>query len=84
MTTLELWNSDDCATFLRCSRRQFMERIRPVPTFPHPKYLPTIEGSSRPLWHAADVRAWAVAHLQHQKHEAPAYHNPHLHGPTGV
>lgn len=67
---IELWNSDDCATFLRCSRRQFMERIRPVPSFPKPLYLPTTEGSSRPLWHADDVRAWAVANLQSDKHPA--------------
>jgi hypothetical protein len=27
---MELWNSDDCAKFFRCSQRHFMERIAPV------------------------------------------------------
>jgi len=51
-----LWNSDDCAAFLRMSRRHFMERVKWVRSFPRPRYLPTMQGRSRPLWNPAEVR----------------------------
>lgn len=64
---LILWNSDDCAAFLRCSRRRFMEHIRPLPSFPPPRYLPTVEGSSRPLWFPDEVEMWAAANLSEHR-----------------
>lgn len=67
--TVELWNSDDCAAFLRCQRRHFLENFKPLPTFPRALYLPTIRGNSRPLWYAAEVQAWAAANLRPEKHE---------------
>lgn len=68
MIDLELWNSTDCATFFRCSRKHFMESIRPLPTFPRAAYLPTINGTGRALWRSEQVRAWAAANLQTRKH----------------
>jgi hypothetical protein len=72
----ELWNSTDCAAFFRCSRKHFMESIRPLPTFPRARYLPTIHGTGRALWQADEVRAWAAANLrearQSGKPPAPA------------
>jgi hypothetical protein len=64
---LQLWNSSDCAAFFRCSRKHFMESIRPLPTFPRARYLPTKNGTGRALWNAADVRAWAVTALRPQR-----------------
>lgn len=65
---LELWNSDDVADFLRCARGHFNARIKPLPTFPRPRTLPVMMGGrltrSRPLWVAAEVRAWAVENLE--------------------
>jgi len=70
---IELWNSSDCAEFFRCSRRHFMERMKPLPDFPKASYLPTLgDGKSRPLWHPHEVRAWAAANLTRGKHAAPA------------
>lgn len=67
---LELWNSTDCAAFFRCSRKHFMESIRPLPTFPRARYLPTVNGTGRALWDVAEVRAWAAANLRAER-EAP-------------
>lgn len=64
---LELWNSNDCAAFFRCSRKNFMEAIRPLPTFPRAQYLPTMRGTSRALWKPDEVRAWAAAHLRESR-----------------
>jgi len=58
LTTLPNWNSDDCAAYLRCCQRHFMERIKPLPSFPKCLRHPTINGLSRPLWKSADVINW--------------------------
>lgn len=60
---VELWNSDDCANFFRCSQRHFMERIAPVPTFPQRRYIPTVSGRAGPYWVAKDVMFYAVPEL---------------------
>jgi hypothetical protein len=64
---IELWTSEDAATFLRCDRRHFNARIKPLPGFPRPRTLPSlVDGRvtrSRPLWIAAEVRAWAAENL---------------------
>ena len=59
-TTGELayWNSTDCAAFLRCTRRHFIERIKPLYSFPHARYLMRLDGTvSRPLWLDKKVQA---------------------------
>lgn len=58
------WNSTDCAAFFRCTRKHFMERIRPLPSFPRAMRMPTMVGLSRPLWTIADVQTWAESNLR--------------------
>lgn len=61
---MELWNSNDCAQFFRCTVKHFTDRIKPVPSFPRPRTLPTAFGRSRPYWLPQEVREWAEKHLE--------------------
>lgn len=60
---IELWNSDDCAKFFRCSQRHFMERMAPVPGFPPRRYIPTVSGRAGPYWLSSDVMQYAIPEL---------------------
>jgi predicted DNA-binding transcriptional regulator AlpA len=64
------WNSTDCADFFRCTRRHFMEQIKPHHTFPRPVYMPRVDGAvGRPLWRASEVQAWAENHGRAERRE---------------
>lgn len=61
---VQLWNSDDCAEWFRCTQRHFMEKIAPQPGFPTRFSYPTVSGRSRPVWDAESVRQWTEKNLQ--------------------
>jgi hypothetical protein len=51
-----IWDSEDCAHYLKCSRKHFTDRISKMPSFPEPvKHL-----SCR--WLMTDVVKWASSH----------------------
>lgn len=74
--TSELWNSDDCATYLRCSRRHFMMRIKTASGFPPAIHLPMLGGKTRPLWRADDVRAYVDGFARPRQNHASSLPAP--------
>ena len=56
-----IWNAQDCADYLKVSRKHFLRDLRYRDGFP--KQLPwSLEG--RPRWSAQEVRDWGL--LRHQ------------------
>lgn len=59
----QLWNSKECAAYLRKSVTVFMQHIAAHPSFPKRIRTPgTRGGESMPLWRAAEVAEWAFKH----------------------
>ncbi|MFW1676406.1 hypothetical protein ACFVYJ_01310 [Pontibacter sp. JAM-7] len=60
-----LWDSEQCASYLRQSRRNFVDRTSKHPSFPKPLRTTTTEvkGASKKVcncWYASEVIAWAA------------------------
>lgn len=54
-----LWDAQDCANYLKVSRRHFVDRVANVPGFPTRVQLPTAEGRrGHPRWFAKEVIKW--------------------------
>lgn len=58
-TNEPLWDAQDCADYMKVSRRHFVDRIANSPGFPKRVQLPTAEGRrGHPRWFAKEVEAW--------------------------
>lgn len=54
-----LWDAQDCANYMKVSRRHFVDRIANSPGFPKRVQLPTAEGRrGHPRWFAKEVVKW--------------------------
>ena len=67
MIELEWWSSDDVAAYLRCEAEHVNRCIKVHPEFPSAYTMPMVHrggnpGRTRPLWKAAEVKAWAESH----------------------
>jgi len=60
----DYWTSAECAAYLKCKPVHFLQRIKPLPSFPKGKRYPTVRGWSRPQWKAAEVIAWREMYEQ--------------------
>lgn len=54
-----LWTTEECAQYIRVSRRQFQDRIMVLPDFPKPMRLPTLKGGrGHPRWKREEILSW--------------------------
>lgn len=66
--SVDLWDADMIAAYLKRSSRQVMSRYAPLPDFPRAIRLPsTTGGCGQPLWKATDVIAWAEKYQEKRK-----------------
>lgn len=57
---ITLWDSADCALFMRVSLNHFRQYIAPQPGFPHAIRIPKSDGKTgQPRWKAREVIEWA-------------------------
>lgn len=57
---IALWDSADCAAFMRISKTHFMQYVAPQPGFPHAIRIPKSDGKTgQPRWKAKEVIEWA-------------------------
>mgnify|MGYP003338762016 CR=1 FL=1 len=68
MTNDDLWTSDDCAAYMRCSKGHFLRRVAALPGFPRRIDI------GRPRWYANEVREW-VARQQERTAQPPDRRN---------
>ncbi|MDX9767761.1 MAG: hypothetical protein RBT51_10510 [Ectothiorhodospiraceae bacterium] len=55
----QVWDADLCAKYLVVSKKTFLERIAPLPSFPSPARIEDAhERLIRPRWRANEVVAW--------------------------
>lgn len=60
-----LWDSSDCASFMRVSCGHFMQYIAPQPKFPQALRFPKLDGKTgQPRWKAKEVIEWADSHQE--------------------
>jgi predicted DNA-binding transcriptional regulator AlpA len=55
-----LWDSNDCAQYLRMEKRTFVQYYAPHPKFPKPIPLDRAEGKGKMRWKAQSVIDWAL------------------------
>lgn len=57
--SVDLWDAETIATYLKVSKKQVLERYAPLPDFPRAIRLPAATGKGHPRWKASDVIDWA-------------------------
>ncbi len=66
--SIDLWDAERIAAYLKVSPRQVAERYACRPDFPRPICLPTPSGSNQiRRWKAAEVIAWAEARQERKR-----------------
>lgn len=56
----EIWDAQDCADYLKCTRKHFSDRISNNHGFPQPLRMPSPEGKNpHRRWYAKEVIQWA-------------------------
>ena len=57
---VQLWDADRVADYLNMTRRQFLQRIAPLPSFPKAiRIRAADEKTMNPRWKAREVIRWA-------------------------
>ena len=62
---IQLWTTDDIASYLKVAQKSVIQRYASLPGFPKRIEIPTAEGRiTHPRWKAADVIRWAEGYAQ--------------------
>jgi len=64
--SIDLWDFETIALYLKRSQQQVRERVACLPTFPKAIRLPIASGerAAHPLFRASEVIAWAESHQE--------------------
>lgn len=58
-----LWDSKECAEYLRMSEKHFMDRVSKTLKFPKPIKLPSETGRrAHSRWYALEIMEWVKSH----------------------
>ena len=62
---IQLWTTDDIASYLSVAKKSVTQRYTSLPDFPKRIEIPTAEGRvTHPRWKAVEVIRWVEGHAQ--------------------